>query len=87
MATGIVNGCACRDTDATLRLGDLHQAPLKDIVSARNPVYMALIEEQQNGSFRPVCQSCDFYTSIYYKSDSYAGTKLQTLEQFKASLP
>jgi hypothetical protein len=26
MATGIVNGCACRDPDATLRLGDLHQS-------------------------------------------------------------
>jgi len=87
MATGIVNGCACRDTDATLRLGDLHQTPLKDIVSARNPDYMALIEEQQRGAFRPVCQSCDFYTSIYYNSDSYAGTRLQTLEEFKASLP
>lgn len=87
MATGIVNGCACRDTDATLRLGDLHQTPLRDIVSARNPVYMELIEEQQNGSFRPVCQSCDFYTSIYYKSLSYAHTPLQTLKQFKASLP
>jgi hypothetical protein len=87
MATGIVNGCSCRDADATLRLGDLHQMPLKDIVSARNPVYMALIEEQQNGMFRPVCGSCDFYTSIYYKSQSYESTQLQTLEQFKASLP
>jgi Iron-sulfur cluster-binding domain len=87
MATGIVNGCACRDADATLRLGDLHQTPLKDIVSARNPAYMALIEEQQNGMFRPVCRSCDFYTSIYYKSQSYAATQLHTLKQFKASLP
>ena len=87
MATGIVNGCACRDADATLRLGDLHQTPLKDIVSARNPAYMALIDEQQNGMFRPVCRSCDFYTSIYYKSRSYAGAQLQTLEEFKASLP
>jgi MoaA/NifB/PqqE/SkfB family radical SAM enzyme len=87
MATGIVNGCACRDTDATLRLGDLRQTPLRDIVSARNPTYMALIEEQQKGLFRPVCQSCDFYTSIYHKSLSYAGASLQTIEQFKASLP
>jgi MoaA/NifB/PqqE/SkfB family radical SAM enzyme len=87
MATGIVNGCACRDTDATLRLGDLRETPLRDIVSARNPVYMALIEEQQNGNFRPVCRSCDFYTSIYHKSLSYADTPLQTLAEFKASLP
>ncbi len=87
MASGIVNGCACRDADATLRLGDLHETPLRDIVSARNPIYMALIEEQQNGEFRPVCRSCDFYTSIYHKSLSYAGTSLQTLKEFKASLP
>ena len=26
MATGIVNGCACRDADATLRLGDLNES-------------------------------------------------------------
>jgi uncharacterized Fe-S cluster-containing radical SAM superfamily protein len=88
MATGIVNGCACRDADATLRLGDLHQAPLKDIVSARNPEYMKLIDEQQAGCFRPVCQSCDFYASIYHKSSSYRkdGVELQTLAEFKASL-
>lgn len=87
MATGIVNGCACRDADATLRLGDLHETPLKDIVSARNPTYMALIEEQQNGSVRPVCRSCDFYTSIYHKSLSYSATQLETVEEFKAPLP
>jgi Iron-sulfur cluster-binding domain len=87
MATGIVNGCACRDMDATLRLGDLNKTPLRDIISSRNPAYMELIEEQQNGMFRPVCRSCDFYTSIYHKSRSYAGTKLQTIDEFKASLP
>ena len=87
MASGIVNGCACRDADATLRIGDLHQTPLRDIISARNPAYMALIDEQQNGNFRPVCRSCDFYTSIYHRSRSYAGTQLQTIEEFKASLP
>jgi sulfatase maturation enzyme AslB (radical SAM superfamily) len=87
MATGIVNGCGARDTDGTLRLGDLHQTPLSDIISARNPAYMELIEEQQNGDFRPVCRSCDFYTSIYHKSLSYAGAQLQTLAEFKASLP
>ena len=88
MATGIVNGCACRDADATLRLGDLRRAPLKDIVSARNPDYMALIDEQQAGNFRPVCRSCDFYSSIYHKGKSYrkAGTELQTLAEFKASI-
>lgn len=89
MATGIVNGCACRDADATLRLGDMHERTLRDIVSSRNPAYMALIEEQQNGMFRPVCRSCDFYSSIYHKSSVYKKTRiaLQSLEEFRASLP
>lgn len=88
-ASGIVNGCACRDADATLRLGDMHQSPLRDIISPRNPVYMKLIDEQQAGNFRPVCRSCDFYSSIYHKSSSYkkAGIKLQSLAEFKSSLP
>jgi hypothetical protein len=88
MATGIVNGCACRDADATLRLGDLNEAPLRDIISSRNPAYMALIEEQQQGNFRPVCQSCDMYASIYHKSSAYRkeGVDLETLAEFKTRL-
>jgi hypothetical protein len=88
MATGIVNGCACRDADATLRLGNLHEKPLREIVSAGNPEYMALIDEQQRGAFRPICRSCDFYASIYHKSSVYRKNRvaLQTLEEFKASL-
>ena len=88
MATGIVNGCACRDADATLRLGDLHTSPLCDIVSARNPAYMSLIAEQQDGQFRPVCRSCDFYASIYRKNSGHAknGVALQSLAEFTASL-
>ena len=88
MATGIVNGCACRDADATLRLGDLREMPLREIISSRNPVYMALIEEQQQGNFRPVCQSCDMYASIYHKSSAYRkeGVELETLAEFKTRL-
>jgi len=65
MATGIVNGCACRDVDATLRIGDLHEAPLSKVLSLQNPAYVRLIQEQQAGQFRPVCEGCDFYKSIY----------------------
>ena len=88
MATGIVNGCACCDADATLRLGDLKEQRLAEIVSARNPRYMALIDEQESGHFRPVCGSCDFYSSIYHKSSGYekTGVALQTIEQFKAAV-
>lgn len=66
MASGIVNGCACRDVDATLRIGDLTATPLRDILSSRNETYMQLIEEQQRGEFRQICGDCDFYKSIYH---------------------
>lgn len=65
MATGVVNGCACRDAEASLAIGDLNDQPLAEILSPRNEAYMNLIAEQQRGEFRPVCQSCDFYKSIY----------------------
>ena len=85
MATGIVNGCACRDVDATLRLGDLKETPLRDLISSRNPNYMALIEQQQKGQFQPICQSCDMYASIYHKSSGYrkSGVELESLDAFK----
>jgi hypothetical protein len=88
MATGVVNGCACRDADATLRIGDLNEKPLREILSAKNPTYMQIIAEQQNREFRPVCKSCDFYASIYHKSSSYRknGTELQSLSEFIAEL-
>jgi hypothetical protein len=88
MATGIVNGCACRDADATLRIGDLNERPLREIVSTSNPLYMQLIEEQQRGEFRPVCQSCDYYKSIYHKRSVHRkdGTELQSIQQFKESM-
>jgi len=88
MATGIVNGCACRDVDATLRIGDLNEAPLHKILSPDNPAYMALIEEQQCGDFRPVCKSCDYYKSIYHMRMSRRkdGSEFQSIEEFKDRL-
>lgn len=85
MATGIVNGCACRDADATLRLGDLNETPLRELISNRNPRYMALIEDQQQGRFQPVCSSCDMYASIYHKNSGYrkSGVALESLDAFK----
>jgi hypothetical protein len=86
MATGIVNGCACRDVNATLRIGDLNTQPLAEIITPRNPAYMALIEEQERGAFRPVCRSCDFYKSIYRMRRKYgdADYVLETLDDFRA---
>jgi hypothetical protein len=88
MATGIVNGCACRDVDTTLRIGDLNEAPLHKILSPDNPVYMGLIEEQQAGEFRPVCKSCDYYKSIYHMRSSRRkdGSQFQSIEEFKNRL-
>lgn len=88
MATGIVNGCACRDVDASLRIGDLNEAPLHKILSPDNPAYMALIEEQQHGEFRPVCKSCDYYKSIYHMRMSRRkdGSQFQNIEEFKDRL-
>lgn len=88
MATGIVNGCACRDVDATLRIGDINKTPLRDIISTRNPAYMELIEEQQRGEFRAVCRSCDFYKSIYHMRAEYLRNRMatQSLDEFKTRL-
>ncbi len=88
MATGIVNGCACRDVDATLRIGDLNQTPLRQILSSRNSSYMSLIEEQERGEFRPICQRCDYYKSIYHMRSTYRKDRvqLQSVEEFKTRL-
>lgn len=89
MATGIVNGCACRDVDATLRIGDLNHAPLSAILSLSNPAYVQLVQEQEAGQFRPVCQGCDFYKSIYRTTAAARkrGRSPHTLPEFLASSP
>ena len=87
-ATGVVNACACRDVDATLQIGDTRVTPLADILSPENPRYMAIIEEQQRGEFRPICRSCDFYKSIYHHRSHYRreGIAVMSLAEFKDQL-
>src|SRR6185436_4893243 len=87
-ATGVVNACACRDVDATLKIGDVKKTPLADIVSPSNPAYMQIIDEQQRGEFRPICRSCDFYKSIYHHRSHYRrdGIATMTLDEFKRQL-
>lgn len=89
MATGIVNGCACRDVDATLRIGDLNKDPLAEILSLENPAYRKLVQEQEAGRFRPICKSCDYYRSIYRttKADRKLGRSPHTLQEFLAASP
>lgn len=88
MATGLVHACACVDTEATLRIGDLNERPLREIISAQNPEYMKLIEQQQQGVFPPICLECGFYKSIYHMRTSYRkdGTATQSIADFKAGL-
>jgi radical SAM protein with 4Fe4S-binding SPASM domain len=88
MADGTVNGCPCRDVDASLKIGDLHQQPLSEILSCRNRIYMQLIEEQQNGHYPSVCKNCDFYKSIYYyrSSSRERGRHLISLQMFKEAI-
>jgi MoaA/NifB/PqqE/SkfB family radical SAM enzyme len=88
MANGVVNGCAVKDVEAALRIGDLNEQPLREILSTNNPAYMKLIEEQQRGHFHPVCQSCDYYKSIYHMRSVYrkGDVQTQTLAEFKGGL-
>lgn len=82
MATGVVHACSCVDVDGALEIGNLHEKPLHEIVSTRNPTYMKLIADQQRGEFLPVCQSCAFYKSIYHGRRG----PTQTLQAFKDML-
>ena len=88
MATGVVNGCACRDVDATLAIGHVAAQPLAQIISARNGEYRRIIDEQQAGRFRPVCASCDFYRSIYHQPKSYRRDRVptQTVRQYLSAI-
>ena len=60
-----LNACACRDANYTLKLGNLKDSSLGELLSKKNPVYSKLIDDQNNGNFSKVCKSCDFYQSIY----------------------
>ncbi len=67
-ADGIVNACACRDANFSLKIGDLKNTNLKSIISYKNPEYKKLINNQEKNNFSEVCDKCDFYRSIYEKT-------------------
>ncbi|MFA7268193.1 MAG: radical SAM protein [Sterolibacterium sp.] len=77
-ASGIVNGCSCRDVDSSLKIGDLNEKPLREILSGSNPDYLRIIEEQQAGQFRAVCRNCDYYRSIYHQPSNFRRNKIPT---------
>src|SRR5947209_4780539 len=63
LADGRVNGCACRDVDASLIIGDLKQEPLTQILSG--PALRELIEQHERGEFPEVCRRCTYYEALY----------------------
>lgn len=65
MSDGRVHGCACRDAEGDLYLGDINVAPLKAIISMNNERYRQLIQDQERGHFTAGCRACSFYRSIY----------------------
>ena len=68
-ASGKVHACACRDANYTLAIGDLNEKKLKEIVNLKNNKYKDLILAQEQNNFPDVCESCDFYKSIYQNND------------------
>jgi hypothetical protein len=88
MATGLVHACACVDVDASLKIGNLNERPLREILSMENPLYVEIIDEQQRGLFRQVCRDCGFYKSIYHNRSQYRKESIPTglIADFKVAL-
>ena len=49
---GIVNACACRDANFSLKISDLKKSNLKDIISYKNPKYKKIIHNQEKIIFQ-----------------------------------
>ncbi|MFX1444111.1 MAG: radical SAM protein [Promethearchaeota archaeon] len=71
MADGTINACACRDINATLRIGDIKTQTFDEIYSINNKNFLKLIANQQKGHFNPICKKCDFYRSVYKNYEVY----------------
>jgi hypothetical protein len=65
LADGRVNGCCCRDVEATLIIGDVNKQDLADIL-AGEPL-KALIERHERGDFPEICKLCTRYESVRSK--------------------
>jgi MoaA/NifB/PqqE/SkfB family radical SAM enzyme len=86
-ADGTVNACACRDANFTLKIGNIFEKPLKEIITMKNEKYKNIILNQEKNNFEKVCNSCDFYKSIYdegYKIWSFKNNKQEYISLNKA---
>ena len=64
-ANGTVNACHVRDADYTLKIGNIKEKSLKEILSSKNEKYLEIINAHKSGNLPKVCKSCDVYSSIY----------------------
>ena len=79
---GLVNACACRDANFTLKIGNIKNDKLKNIINLKNPTYKNLIYRQEKNDFPKVCKSCDFYRSIYQKNAPVWSMKGKKVKNF-----
>ena len=73
LANGQVNGCACRDVEAELIVGDLKESSLAEISRGKN--IAQLIERQERGDYPDVCKRCTYYVSVYNRRKSFLHKK------------
>ncbi len=63
LADGRVNACACRDVEAELIVGDVHEKPLSEIWAG--DTITELIERHEKGDYPDVCKRCTYFVSVY----------------------
>ncbi|MDF1837913.1 MAG: radical SAM protein [Planctomycetota bacterium] len=63
LADGRVNACACRDVEAELIVGDVHETPLSKIWAGE--AITDLIESHERGDYPDVCKRCTYFVSVY----------------------
>jgi radical SAM protein with 4Fe4S-binding SPASM domain len=68
LADGRVNGCACRDVEAELIIGDLQESSLAEICKGKT--IAQLLERQEQGDYPDVCKRCTYYVSVYNRRKS-----------------
>lgn len=63
LANGDVNACACRDVEAELIVGNVHEQPLDEIWAGKG--IDDLIERHEKGDYPDVCKRCTYFVSVY----------------------